>query len=76
MEIDNEREGAAERTKREWRVGKGRHRRAKVRECERERAREKERGKAGQVLLSAINTCNTTIDRRNQLLKATREGRF
>lgn len=39
--------------------------------------RKREGGEAeGQVLLSAINTCNTTIDRRNQLLKATREERF
>ena len=44
------------------------------RERERERARERVGG--GQVLLSAINTCNSSIDRRNQLLRATREGRY
>lgn len=50
----------------------GRSRRVK----ERERERESEREAGGQVLLSVINTCNAPIDRRNQLLKATREGRF
>lgn len=48
----------------------GRSRRVKKRE------RESEREAGGQVLLSVINTCNAPIDRRNQLLKATREGRF
>lgn len=73
MEIDNEREGAAERTKRERRVGKRKVQRREKQKRETERQRG---GTGGQVLLSAINTCNTPIDGRNQLLKATREGRF
>lgn len=67
MEIDNEREGAAERTKRERRAGKGRWRGGDEKTEERH-----EDGRCCQ----RQDTCKASIDRRNQLLTATRGGQL
>lgn len=67
MEIDNEREGAAEPTKLERRVGKERWRGGRKR---RRRQRHEDR-----CCCQPQNTCNASIDRRNQLLTAAGEGR-